>query len=77
MKQAIQLQIPFEGVTSPSIPVSGVPAADAHASLVDRAELSLARRAKALLPSLAIAAQAVLCLAVCFALMFLSALIGG
>ena len=82
MKQATQLEIDF----GPEFrtPAIATPAADAHPSVVDRAELrmlsavrSAAAAAKKALPSIVLFAQAAAAVAGCFGLMFLAAIIQG
>ncbi len=90
MKQATQLQIPFEDLDPAARPEpSQVPgAADTHFLYFEGAELralnALAAAAtkakaavKALIPSVILFAQAAACVAFGFGILFLSALIGG
>ena len=90
MKQATQLTIPFadlDPVTRPE-PSQATGAADTHFLYFEGAELralsalseaaaKASAKAKALIPSLALLAQATLILSSGFALMFLAAIIGG
>lgn len=83
MKQAIQLEIPFDGqALTAATPVAG--SSQVKSIPTDAAELHVlaavrraAGTALAALPSLKLAAQAVACVAFGFSLMFLSAIIGG
>ena len=83
MKQAIQLEIPFDGqALTAATPVAG--SSHVQSISTDAAELrvlaavrSAAVTALAAVPSLKLAAQAVACVAFAFGIMFLSAIIGG
>ena len=83
MKQAIQLEIPFDGQALTAAPaVAG--SSQVKSIPTDAAELRVlaavrrsAGTALSALPSLKLAAQAVACVAFGFGLMFLSAIIGG
>lgn len=85
MKQAIQLEIPFDGqvLSTPAAAAAATPSPVKSIS-PDAAELralAVVRRAaaavRAAAPTLVLFARAVACVAFSFALMFLAALIGG
>ena len=83
MKQAIQLEIPFDGQALPA--ASPVPQASPVQSISsDAAEIQLfsavrhaASRVLAACPSLSLGLQAAACVAFAFGIMFFSAIIGG
>ena len=90
MKQATQLPIPFEDLdpaTRQELP-QAPGAADIHFLYFDGAELralnalagaaaKAAAKAKSLIPSLVLFAQAALCVSFGFAIMFIASVIGG
>lgn len=77
MKQAIQLEIPFD-VQDVAGSASVQPAAaDAAELRMLAAVRSAAKKSKAALPSLVLVAQAAACVAFGISLFFISAIIGG
>lgn len=83
MKQAIQLEIRFDDQALP-MPTVATTQSPVQSLTTDAAELRVLAavrravlKAQAFLPSLKLTAQAVACVAFGFALMFISAIIGG
>ena len=83
MKQAIQLEIQFDGQALP-MPTAAAAQSPVQSLTTDAAELRVLAavrravlKAQAFLPPLVLAVQAVACVAFAFALMFISAIIGG
>ena len=83
MKQAIQLEIRFDNqaLTTPTVATVQSPVQSLTTDAAELHVLAAVRRAalkaQAFLPSLILAVQAVACVAFAFALMFISAIIGG